>query len=133
MIYALVVEDEEDIRNLLAELLADKGCSVRRADNGSVALRLISKRMPDIIFVDIMMPVMDGIEFISRLQENPETAGIPVVLVTGVSTPAVTMKAVGLGVRFRLAKPWEQSEFDFVFEQSLEHKTGELDIPAARR
>ena len=44
---------------------------------------------------------------------------IPVVLVTAVNTPDVTMKAVGLGVKYKLAKPWEQSQLDFVFESAL--------------
>jgi response regulator RpfG family c-di-GMP phosphodiesterase len=66
-----------------------------------------------------MMPVMDGIDLIAELQKNPKMNQIPVVLVTAVSTPEVTMRAVELGVKFRLAKPWEQSELDFVFESAL--------------
>jgi response regulator RpfG family c-di-GMP phosphodiesterase len=66
-----------------------------------------------------MMPVMDGIDLIAESQKNPKMNQIPVVLVTAVSTPEVTMRAVALGVKFRLAKPWEQSELDFVFESAL--------------
>ena len=66
-----------------------------------------------------MMPVMDGIDLIAESQKNPKMNQIPVVLVTAVSTPEVTIRAVELGVKFRLAKPWEQSELDFVFESAL--------------
>ena len=124
MVNALVVEDEVDIRNLLVEQLRDKGCQVRKANNGAVALQRVSEQKPDIIFVDIVMPVMDGLLFISELQESPETTGIPVVLVTAVSLPDVTMRAVELGVKYRLAKPWEQKELDFVFDQALNLTNG---------
>ena len=63
MVKALVVEDEEGIRNLLVEQLLDKGCQVRKANNGAVALQLVRDEIPDIIFVDIVMPVMAGVIF----------------------------------------------------------------------
>jgi CheY-like chemotaxis protein len=66
-----------------------------------------------------MMPVMDGIDLITELQENPETRDVPVILVTAVSTPNITLKAIDLGVKYRLTKPWEQKQLDFVFEQAL--------------
>ena len=119
MYKALVVEDEADIRHLLAEQLEDMGCEVRNAAHGAAALRRIREVRPDIIFVDINMPVMDGIDLITELQKNPDTIDLPVVLVTAVSTPAITLKAIELGVKYRLAKPWEQKQLDFVFEQAL--------------
>ena len=119
MIKALVVEDEADISDLLAEQVKDKGCRVQKAGNGKIALHRISAQTPDVIFVDIIMPVMDGIDLIAELQKNPKMTQISVVLVTAVSTPKVTIRAVELGVKFRLAKPWEQSELDFVFESAL--------------
>ena len=119
MVNALVVEDEEDIRNLLIEQLSDKGCRVQKAGNGAAALRRVRRQKPDIIFVDIMMPVMDGINLITELQKDPETRDVPVVLVTAISTPNVTLKAIALGVKYRLTKPWEQSQLDYVFEQAL--------------
>ncbi len=133
MVNALVVEDEEDIRRLLVEQLKDKGCRVRIAGNGAAALRRVRQQKPDIIFVDIMMPVMDGIDLITELQENPETRDVPVVLVTAVSTPDVTLKAIDLGVKYRLTKPWEQSQLDFVFEQALHLKSGESGTTVRQR
>ena len=77
MVKALVVEDEADIRHLLIEQLEDKGYQVRKADNGAVALQRVKEEIPDIIFVDILISVMDGMLFVSELRENPETSGIP--------------------------------------------------------
>ena len=63
--------------------------------------------------------LVDGIDLITELRGNPNTKDIPVVLVTAVSTPNITLRAIELGVKYRLTKPWEQSELDFVLERSL--------------
>ncbi len=133
MFNVLIVEDDADIRILLGEQLQDKGCHVWRSSNGASALRRITEKLPDIIFVDIMMPVMDGIDLITELQESPETADIPVVLVTAVSTPEVTLRAIELGVKYRLTKPWEQRELDYVFEKALGLNSGQPNLPASRK
>jgi CheY-like chemotaxis protein len=112
MVKALVVEDEEDIRNLLVEQLLDKGCEVRKADNGAVALQRIKEEIPDIIFVDIVMPVMDGILFISELRRDPETSKVPVVLVSAINLPGLKERAEMLGVNHLLAKPWDDESLD---------------------
>ena len=130
MIYALVVEDEEDIRNLLVEQMEDKGCDARKANNGAVALQRVREQTPDIIFVDVNMPVMDGFLFISELQEHPETFEIPIVLVTAIAIPEVKKRADALGVKHVLTKPWEQKELDFVLKQALEKINFEWEIPA---
>ena len=131
MYNVLVVEDAEDIRNLLVEQLGDKGLYVRQSGDGTAALVRAKGQKPDLMFVDIMMPVMDGIELISELQKNPDTLDIPIVLVTAVSTPDITMKAVRLGVQYRLTKPWEPEDLDYVLEQSL-GLVSELDGSASR-
>lgn len=129
MVYVLVVEDEEDIRNLLVEQLQDRNCDVRKADNGAVALQRVKEQTPDIIFVDVKMPVMDGFLFISELQEDPETFQIPIVLVTAINLPEVRQRAEALGVKYVLAKPWEPAELDMVVSEALERLAHEWDIP----
>lgn len=132
MVYALVVEDEEDIRNLLVEQLEDKGCHVRKADNGAVALQRVRDQTPDIIFVDVNMPVMDGFLFISELQENPETFEIPVVVVTAIDIPEVTARAEALGVKLVLSKPWIQHDLDLVIAQAEIQLSLDWEIPASQ-
>ena len=132
MVYALVVEDEEDIRNLLVEQLEDKGCQVQKADNGAVALQRVRDQTPDIIFVDVNMPVMDGFLFISELQENPETFEIPVVVVTAIDIPEVTARAEALGVKLVLSKPWIRHDLDLVIAQAKIQLSLDWEIPASR-
>ena len=132
MVFALVVEDEEDIRNLLVEQLEDKGCQVRKADNGAVALQRVREQTPDIIFVDVNMPVMNGFLFISELQENPETFEIPIVLVTAIDIPEVTARAEALGVKLVLTKPWVQHDLDLVIAQAEIQLSLDWEIPASQ-
>ena len=117
MLKALIVEDEEDIKQLLLEVLEDKGYQVPVAGNGEIALQRIGEEMPDIIFADVFMPVMDGLDLISRLKENPDTSGIPVVIVTVMNARDTEKKAKELGVEHYLNKPWESAELDLVLER----------------
>ena len=119
MLKALVVEDEEDIKQLLLEELEDKGCQVLEAGNGEIALQRVSEEIPDIIFADVFMPVMDGLDLIMRLKENPETSGIPVVMVTVMNARATEAKARELGVEHYLTKPWEPGELDLILDQAM--------------
>ncbi|NQW24548.1 MAG: response regulator [SAR202 cluster bacterium] len=130
MVKVLVVEDEADIRHLLVEQLEEKGYQVRKADNGAVALQRVKEEIPDVIFVDILMPVMDGLLLVSELRENPDTSGIPVVLVTAINLSGVIPRARELGIKLLLAKPWEPKSLDLVLNQALVPTKGEWDIPA---
>ena len=120
MVKPLVVEDEEGIRNLLVEQLLDKGCQVRKANNGAVALQLVRDEIPDIIFVDIVMPVMDGVIFVSELRKLPETSKIPVVLVTAIDLPGLRSRARTLGVDHLLGKPCDLDSLDLMLQINSE-------------
>ena len=82
MVKALVVEDEEGIRNLLVEQLLDKGCQVRKANNGAVALQLVRDELPDIIYVDIVMPVMDGVAAFHEIKKQYPDKDIKIICIT---------------------------------------------------
>jgi CheY-like chemotaxis protein len=88
--YVLLVEDDRDIRELLADLLRDEGYVVVEAANGAVALEALradpSPRI-DVILLDLMMPVMDGVEFRSVQLADPRFALIPVILFTADAKP----------------------------------------------
>ena len=128
MVKALVVEYEEDIRNLLVEQLLDKGCQVRKANNSSVALQLGKDEIPDIIFVDIVMPVMDGVIFLSDLRKLPGTSKIPVVLVTVIDLPGLRSRARTLGVDHLLGKSWDLDSLDLMLQIN-----SEWEFPEGRR
>jgi CheY-like chemotaxis protein/nitrogen-specific signal transduction histidine kinase len=79
---ALVVEDDPGTRKLLCSMLEEYGLNVQEAGNGKIALEKIQENVPGVIFLDLMMPEMDGFEFIEELNKNPEHRPIPIVVVT---------------------------------------------------
>jgi len=79
----LIVEDEENLRELYAEELAESGCEVEKAHNGKDALNLISKKDFDIVLMDIRMPEMDGIETLGKIITMEKK--IPVIIYTAYS------------------------------------------------
>jgi CheY-like chemotaxis protein len=78
----LLVEDDDDTREMMARVLGGDGWTVRQAENGRVALDSVAQVIPDLILLDLMMPEMDGFEFIAHLREKEDWRGIPVVVLT---------------------------------------------------
>jgi PAS domain S-box-containing protein len=78
----LVVEDDEDTRDLLRRTLEQKDLSVVEAENGEQGLARFAEGAPDLVMLDLMMPVMDGFEFLARLRSSAEGRRVPVVVLT---------------------------------------------------
>jgi len=78
----LIVDDEVDSRRMLREHLGDEACECREADNGSEALAIMDTFVPDLILLDLIMPEMDGMTFLSRVRAEARYRWIPVVVVT---------------------------------------------------
>ena len=74
----LVVDDEEGILDLLVDNLSDDGFDVISANNGATALVLIYRERPDIVLLDLMIPVVNGYEVLRELRRNPTTQKLPV-------------------------------------------------------
>jgi CheY-like chemotaxis protein len=79
---ALLVEDDEHARRVVAGALRSEGWKVDEAENGRQALEYLSRNRPSIILLDLLMPEMDGFEFIARFRQAPENRGVPVVVLT---------------------------------------------------
>ena len=75
----LLVDDDEDLRVSLAEALEEAGYSVIQAANGETALALVERELPDLVLLDLLMPVLNGWQFCQTKNENPLTAPIPVI------------------------------------------------------
>jgi signal transduction histidine kinase/DNA-binding response OmpR family regulator len=78
----LVVDDDPDMRDITARLLTKSGCDVQVAENGRVALDLLALQTPSLIVLDLMMPELDGFDFLIALRREPAWQSIPVVVVT---------------------------------------------------
>lgn len=83
----LVADDEDVARRSLVSLLEDSGYAVLDARDGVEAVQKAVRELPDVILMDIAMPIMDGFEAAERIRENARTADIPIIACTGVSRP----------------------------------------------
>ena len=105
----LIIDDEEDIREVAAlSLEATAGWEVVTASNGAdgILAAVNSKPAPDAILMDVMMPEMDGPTTFRMMQQNPELAGIPVLLLTAKVQGVDQRRFAGLGVSGVLFKPF---------------------------
>lgn len=100
----LIVEDDPDMRALFTLVLRREMYDVIEAENGLVGLHKVYEESPDLILCDLMMPVMDGREFLSRMQSTPETKSIPIVVLTAANTEANEISLLELGAREFLGK-----------------------------
>ena len=102
----LVVEDQEDNRQILRDLLANAGYEMFEAENGEEALAALAKRRPDLILMDIQLPIMDGYETTRRIKANPDLKGIPIIVVTSYALSGDEGKARDAGCDAYVTKPY---------------------------
>ena len=99
----LIVDDEPDIRFMMRLILEGAGYKVTEARHGAKGLKAVRASRPDLVTTDLMMPTMDGLEFIERLRSDPKTATIPILVVSGNSE-------LGTAANARLPKPFTRRE-----------------------
>ncbi len=105
----VVLEDEEQVRDVWMEALEEAGYAVRGFGVGADVLARLGELAPDLILLDMMMPGMDGFEFLARLRANPASARIPLLIISAIGESLdLSIDAQGartLGVAAILAKP----------------------------
>ncbi len=102
----LVVEDQEDNRAILRDLLQSVGYELIEAVNGEEALSMAVKHKPDLILMDIQLPVVDGYEATRRIKAEPALKGIPVIAVTSYALSGDEEKAREAGCDDYVTKPF---------------------------
>lgn len=101
----LVIEDDAVTRNLFIDSLAAEGFDTISAQNGLIGLEKAQTYLPDLVICDILMPDMDGYSVLTTLRQNPPTAVIPFIFLTGSDTKADVRKGMELGADDYLTKP----------------------------
>jgi two-component system, cell cycle response regulator DivK len=102
----LVVEDQLDNRQILRDLLGNAGYELLEAENGAEALTTVARQRPDLILMDIQLPVMDGYEATRRLKADPATKSIPIIVVTSYALSGDETKAREAGCDAYVTKPY---------------------------
>jgi CheY-like chemotaxis protein len=100
----LIVEDDNFVAEVYSTKLLEMGHAVQIAQNGKEGLDLIEKDKPDLILLDILMPVMGGIELLEELKKKEEWKNIPIILLTNVGEKESIQKARNFGVKDYLIK-----------------------------
>jgi twitching motility two-component system response regulator PilH len=108
----MLIEDDDEIRQLYSRVFALEGLEIEAADNGLSALEQLQVYTPDLILLDIMMPTMNGMEFLDKLKADPATQNIPVIVLTNMADMNVTNSALAKGAVLCIIK--SQTEPDQV-------------------
>lgn len=106
----LVVDDEPDVVALIDRTLRAEGFDVLTAYDGIAALDVASSQKPDMVLLDIMMPMMSGYEVCEQLKANPQTQQIPVVCISSAHTPDARAQSLRCGAVTLVTKPFMPSE-----------------------
>ena len=126
----LIVDDEEGIRESLTGIFEDEGYEVLSAASAEEALANIKERTPDIIFLDVWLPEMDGLEALSRINEMERE--VPVIIISGHGNIELAVKATRLGAYDFLEKPLSLDKVLLVAQRALERKKLEIENRALK-
>lgn len=115
----LVVDDDAAIRLVCTTTLSLDGCEVIEAANGQEALELALERAPDLVLLDISMPVLDGFGLAAALRENDRTKGVPLVFLTGETDPLTKARVDAAGALHLFSKPFDPGAVSSFIRQAL--------------
>lgn len=106
----LTVDDSKTIRLIVARAFKSFDCEILEASNGVEGLAVASRDKPDVIILDVTMPVMDGTEMLGRLKSNPDLKSIPVIMLTAEAGRDNVLRIAKMGVRDYLVKPFKEDQ-----------------------
>ena len=133
----IIIDDERGIRNTLREILADEGHEVDVAENGKQGLEMAQAKAYDLIFSDIKMPEMDGMELLSairnQLSDSFESADTPVVMISGHGDVETAVQALKMGAYDFLLKPLDLNRILITTKNALESKNLKQETKQLRR
>lgn len=115
----LIVDDASLIRNVTQKALNEAGFEAVLASNGQEGLKALEEHKIDLIFSDINMPIMSGMEMIRKVRDNDKYRYIPIVMLTTETKPELQNEAKELGVKAWLVKPFNKEKFLLVLSKIL--------------
>jgi CheY-like chemotaxis protein len=103
----LVVEDDEALSSLTCRVLEAYGFSTKPALEGGAGLQLAQREPPDVMLLDLMLPDMTGFEVCEKIKQNPQTAEIPIIMVTALADELSRLRGMAAGAFAYLTKPYD--------------------------
>jgi two-component system chemotaxis response regulator CheY len=113
----LIIDDDEMSRGLLRMVLEYDGCYCVEAENGARGLSMLESHPFDVIILDNVMPVMDGLTFLNRVRHLTQKHSVPVIMVTGFLSENIREKATSLGAYAIIGKPYDLGELRSMVSQ----------------
>ena len=120
MVKILIAEDERDIRELIAFTLEFAGFEVVSASNGVEAVELAAREHPDLILMDVRMPLMTGYQACEALRQIPETRNTPVIFLSAKGQESEIQEGLGAGAVKYILKPFAPDDLTIPVKQVLE-------------
>lgn len=118
----LLVDDEPGVRESVKEYLQDSGFDVQVASNANDAWQMLQHKTPDLVISDIMMPQVDGYQFLKQLRDDPRFKSLPVVFLTARGMTSDRIQGYHAGVDAYLPKPFDPDELVAIVENLLERR-----------
>ncbi len=115
----LVADDEPDMRSLLSDLLEAAGHEVTEAENGQIAYQQIQREAPDLVLMDVLMPMMNGIQVLQRLRNDPTTQTLPVILLTAFALAEGDSDILETPNTYHVTKPWRRGVVESAITSAL--------------
>ncbi|WP_428605353.1 response regulator [Sedimenticola sp.] len=106
----LIVDDSKTVRRVMRGMLQQSGYRTLEAEDGAQGIELARNHKPNLIFMDVMMPGMDGFQATRKLQTNVDTQDIPVIIISGNRQATVQTWVQKIGAKDFMAKPFERGE-----------------------
>ncbi|MBV9469278.1 MAG: response regulator [Abitibacteriaceae bacterium] len=126
----LAADDDKTILRLVKMHLEKQGHIVTTANNGKEALQRLPTDRPDLLVLDVEMPEMTGLELLAKLRENPATANLPVIMLTGRNADTDVYEGWQAGANVYLTKPFRPEELIKVVQQTLQETDMPIPVPA---
>jgi twitching motility two-component system response regulator PilG len=115
----LIVEDEESLLKLESIILSSKGYNVTGVTDGAAAINEISRALPDLVILDIMLPDMDGFEVCRRIRSNPASSRVPIIMLTARKNSQDLDCGLQAGADAYMTKPFKSAQLIGAIEQIL--------------
>ncbi len=125
--YLLLVDDEPGLRDAVQAYLEDSEFTVDVAPNAKVGWELLEKRLPDLVISDIMMPQVDGYQFLKQMREDPRFSKLPVVFLTARGMTKDRIQGYKAGVDAYLSKPFDPDELVAIITNILARRAALAD------
>uniref|UniRef100_B8HKU0 Two component transcriptional regulator, LuxR family n=1 Tax=Cyanothece sp. (strain PCC 7425 / ATCC 29141) TaxID=395961 RepID=B8HKU0_CYAP4 len=123
--HLLLVDDEPGLREAVQAYLEDSGFSVAAAPNAQAGWELLQQQTPDLVITDIMMPQVDGYQFLQQLRDDPRYSRLPVVFLTARGMTKDRIQGHNAGVDAYLAKPFDPDELVAIVKNILRQRTNQ--------